>query len=206
VKIVIFFVFLIATLLFTAAVQADAPPELRLRNLQGEAQSLSDYRGRIVVLNFWATWCQPCQKEIPLFVQLHTRYASQGVQFIAASIDDSETQNRVPDFVRRHGIPFQVWVGATPQDQFSFRLAKAIPATVILDRNGNSVFRIIGEAHRDVLLERLDWLLSERSNPAPSELILPAGVTPEHFRKHELGIEEKEEEEKAETGGSEVPS
>ncbi|MGI8785643.1 MAG: TlpA family protein disulfide reductase [Acidobacteriota bacterium] len=184
---------------------AGAQSSLQLKDLVGRPQSLADYRGQIVVLNFWATWCVPCRKEMPELVELQSVLGSRGVQFIGASLDDAETQGQIPAFVRRHKINFPVWIGASPQDQASFRLATSIPATVILDGSGNAVFRIIGVATREVLLERLQWLLSDRSLPAPAELVLPAGITPEHFKEHEAGLEDEHEEEEKEAG-SEVPS
>lgn len=63
--------------------------------------------------------------------------------------------------------------------------ATAIPATAILDRDGRRVFRIIGEVHEDAIRARLDWLLSDRTAAAPPELVIPPGVTPEHFAQHE---------------------
>jgi peroxiredoxin len=185
-----------------ALLRADvATPDLALQNVHGETERLADFRGRIVVLNFWATWCKPCQKELPILVASHASYAQRGVEFIAASLDDSETRKDVPDFVQRYRIPFRVWVGATPEQQAKLHLAKALPATAIVDRDGTVAFRIIGEARSEVLTERLEWLLSQREGLRPSELVLPPGITPEHFREHELGLEDKHEE-----AESEVPS
>jgi cytochrome c biogenesis protein CcmG/thiol:disulfide interchange protein DsbE len=196
--------FIVLYTLFCGTFAWAQTPDLALPALNGNIERLSDFQGRIVILNFWATWCAPCQKEMPTLVGVHAAYARRGVEIVAASVDDAETRGNVPGFVRRYRIPFHVWLEATEKQQASFRLATGLPATAIIDRDGQTRFRIIGEVTRDVLVERLEWLLSTRTTPAPSELVLPAGITPEHFREHELGLEDEHEEE--EQAGSEVPS
>jgi len=183
-------------------------PDLQLQNLQNQTQTFSDFRGKIVVLNFWATWCVPCRKEMPLFVETQKEYGPKGVQFVAASTDPSKDKKKVEQFAKKYNINFPIWTGATTQEQISFRLGNSLPATVILDTNGQPVFRIIGEAGRDTLIQRLDWLLSGRSAPAPEEIVLPPGITPEHWKEHELGLEEDEHEHESPelADASEVPS
>jgi thiol-disulfide isomerase/thioredoxin len=107
-------------------------PDLQLWNLQGQLEQLSDYRGRIVVLNFWATWCVPCRKEMPLFVELQKEFGSRGVQFIGVFVDTKETQTQVAEFVKKYHIDFPIWLGGTSDQQASFQLATGIPATVPL--------------------------------------------------------------------------
>lgn len=182
-------------------------PDLQLQNLQGKTEKLSDYHGKIVVLNFWATWCVPCRKEMPLFVELQKQYESRGVQFIAASVDAPESRNQIPEFVRKYKIHFPVWVGATSESQAAFRLGTGLPATIIIDQNGKGCFRIIGESKREMLVSRLEYLLSRDTSSPPSELVLPEGITPEHFKEaHEREDSGSDEGHKHITGGSEVPS
>ncbi len=184
------------------------PPDFQLQNLKKEPAKLSDYSGKITVLNFWATWCVPCRKEMPLFVELQNEYGPKGVQFIAASTDPARDRKKVEKFTQKYGLNFPVWTGARPEEQIAFHLGTSLPATVILDTNGQPVFRIIGEAQRDSLVLRLNWLLSDRKAPMPGEIVLPPGITPEHWKEHELGEEEDEHEHEqhAQTPGSEVPS
>lgn len=182
--------------------------DLELKDLQGNLQSLEDYKGKIVVLNFWATWCQPCRKEMPVFVKLQSEYEGRGVQFVAASTDDLDEKKAVENFAQKYKLNFPVWVGATLEQQAGFKLGTSLPATVILDQQGQGRFRIIGQAEESILRERLDWLLSDKSSPQPEELTLPPGLTPEHFKEHEAGEPEDEEEHQHEAlaFGSEVPS
>ncbi len=181
--------------------------DLSMKNLDGSGASLVDHRGKIVALNFWATWCIPCREEMPLFVQLQNKYASQGVQFIAASIDVSEDRPKVDSFVKEFRLNFPVWMDATIEQQASLGLGTAVPATAIFDREGNLRFRLIGKSDRKDLEKRIEFLISGQL-PEPDPLLLPAGITREHFEQHhaQAGGEEHHHEEEHVSGGSEVPS
>jgi thiol-disulfide isomerase/thioredoxin len=144
---------------------------LKLKDTGGHARSLIDHRGRIVVLNFWATWCKPCREEIPILVSLDSRYRERGVDFISASADDSSAQKNVAGFARRLKISFPVWVGATMEDIKRIGLGDAIPATVIIDRNGVVVGRILGPVSNADLQNRIEWLLGDRQTPAPAAVV-----------------------------------
>src|SRR5436190_304408 len=84
----------------------NAAADLRLRDLNGTERSLADYRGKIVVLNFWATWCIPCREEMPLLVSTYKRYEPKGVVLIGASADDESTQNQIAPFMQTLKITF----------------------------------------------------------------------------------------------------
>ena len=188
------------------------PPKLELQTLKKEPAKLSDYRGQIIVLNFWATWCIPCRKEMPLFVELQNEYGPKGVQFIAASTDPVKEKKKVEKFAKQYNINFPIWTGATADDQDGMELGTLLPATAVFDTNGKRIFRIIGEASREVLTPRLDYLLSNRMDSMPQELSLPPGMTEEHWEEHLLAMDEDEGEDEhgheqhAEEPGSEVPS
>jgi thiol-disulfide isomerase/thioredoxin len=172
---------------------------------------LDRHHGRILVLNFWATWCEPCRKEIPLLVRLQREYGPRGVQVVGASIDEPEDRELAERFVRDQRVNYPVWYGHTTDDMKPLGLATSIPATALFDRDGRRTFRIIGEVHDEVIRSRLEWMLGDRKAEAPAELVLPPGVTPEHFAQHEAGEEEDEEHDHhaevadAGEGGSAVP-
>ena len=202
-------VLILLELLLSAKGLADVTgwEDLGFENLRGEQESLQHYRGRVVVLNFWATWCGPCREEMPLFVRLRAEYESRGVEFIGASRDVPEDLEKVRDFVAAHGIEFPIWVNTTEEQQATFRLATALPATAILDTEGQLQFRIIGQVDNDALTARLDWLLSGQTTGAPADLLLPDGMSPEHFEKHMSGEDEHHHEEATPVeASSEVPS
>lgn len=192
--------------LFTLFATAALAEELRLKNLQGDTQGLNDYAGKIVVLNFWATWCVPCREEMPLFVQLQKQYAQSGVQFLAVSIDAPEDREKVEAFAKEFHLNFPVWVHATIEQQASFNLGTAVPATGIFDRDGKLRFRIIGQSTRKDLQKRIDFLISGQM-PEPDALVLPPGISKEHFEQHHAqGETEDHHDHEEESGGSEVPS
>ena len=134
----------LALCLVTAAILSATPPErptLSLSDVSGEPQDISSHLGRLVVLNFWATWCVPCREEMPMLDRLQERYHSRGVVFVGASADDATTRDRVQPFLAERGISFRIWTGATVADMGRLGLSTALPATAILDREGRVAFR-----------------------------------------------------------------
>lgn len=149
---------------------AAAAPDLTLTNLDGQAHSLAEHRGKIVVLNFWATWCLPCREELPMLGKLAPKYEKDAV-FLAASLDDVQTQPKIAHFLEKKKITLAVLTGATPEVLKELQLGEIIPATLILDRDGTPVFRIEGEASKKDISARVEWLLSERAGKQPKILI-----------------------------------
>ena len=151
---------------------AGAPKaDLTLKDASGAKVRLRDLRGKPVLLNFWATWCGPCNAEMPMLVEFERQFAARGVQFIAASLDDTKTKARIPEFLARHQVTFPVWYGATADDLDQLKLGEAVPATLFLDAEGNVMFRILGQARDEEIRERLEWLTGDRSSPAPQSLV-----------------------------------
>ena len=160
--------------LAAAALLSAAPsdrPALSLEGLDGTTRDIASHTGRIVVLNFWATWCLPCREEMPLLDDLQNRYGDQSVVFIGASTDDADTRGNIQPFLEEHGISFRVWTGATLEDMERFGLSTALPATAIVDRDGQVAFRLLGPLKREHLVLRLDYLLSGSQGPAPERLV-----------------------------------
>ena len=157
-------------------VAKDAPKaELNLKDSSGARVSLRDYRGKIVVLNFWATWCGPCNQEMPMIVELQREYASRGVVFIAASLDDAKTRNQIPAFVSKYQITFPVWYGATSDDLDRLGMGELVPDTAFLDQEGRIVSRVLGQMRKEELKERLEWLTGDRFARAPKALVKHLG-------------------------------
>ena len=145
--------------------------DLSLKSIEGQRVRLSDYRGKIVVLNFWATWCAPCTAEIPMLVQAEKDYKPSGVIFIAASVDDRKSKMNVPDFASRFHIGFPVWLNATMDDLSRLGMGTAVPATAFLDQEGHIISRVQGQMREEELRERLEWLLGDRTGPAPHRTV-----------------------------------
>lgn len=146
------------------------PPSLSLADMAGEPQEIASYVGKVVILNFWATWCVPCKQEMPMLDNLQARYEDQGVVIIGASADDSSTRDRIRPFLESHGISFPIWTGATARDMDRFGLGTALPATAIIDQDGQVAFRLLGPLHRRQLRQRLDYLLSGSQGRVPERL------------------------------------
>jgi thiol-disulfide isomerase/thioredoxin len=110
-------------------------PALALRDVRGRAVRLSDYKGKVVLLNFWATWCPPCRAEMPDLVRIQREYARQGLQVVGVTYPP-ETFNRVRRFVRRLGINYPIALG-TKATKSLFADTDTLPITVVIDRDGN---------------------------------------------------------------------
>jgi thiol-disulfide isomerase/thioredoxin len=154
------------------AVGADAPKaDLTLKDAAGQKVRLRDLRGKVVVLNFWATWCGPCKAEMPMLVDMEKQYAGHDVVFIGASLDDAKTKGKVPAFVSEYKIGFPVWYSATADDMDQLKMGEVVPATVFLDAEGHVVARIMGQARPEEVKERLDWLTGGKAGPAPQAVV-----------------------------------
>jgi peroxiredoxin len=121
------------TLRFTSEVTKVAPaPDFALTDINGQPLHLADYKGRVVLLNFWATWC-PCGSEIPKFVEWQKRYSPQGLQVIGIAMDD--TPKPVPAFVQQYQVNYPVAVGdAALADRYGGVLG--LPVNFIIGRDG----------------------------------------------------------------------
>jgi thiol-disulfide isomerase/thioredoxin len=147
------------------------PVDLQLKNTDGKKVRLSDYRGSVVLLNFWATWCLPCRAEMPILVKAHQEYGSRGVKFIGAALDDRQSRLKIPEFVREMNIAFPVWTGASTMDLDDLKLGQSVPATIFVNRDGRIVSRVLGEITAADLRERLEWLTGDQTGTRPQPLI-----------------------------------
>ena len=122
----------------------------------GEPQSLARYQGKVVVLNFWATWCGPCRQEMPGFERLNARWAGRGVQFVGIADDDPA---KVTRFALELGIRYPLWVGGAEVEEMARRLGdveRVLPYTVVLGPQGQVLRQKVGiytEADLDAALK-----------------------------------------------------
>lgn len=164
-----------ACLAFPAPALARRAPELKLKDMQGQAQKLSALRGHIVVLNFWATWCGPCQEELPRLSRMAQEWAGKNVEFIAVSIDERRDEAKIaPMLERLHVAPaadFEVWIGSNSDTLPGFGLGDIVPGTVVIDADGNIVARVMGEARDEDVQAAVNWLLGGKAGNAPPALV-----------------------------------
>lgn len=126
------------------AVRVDRVWAAELPDLSGHRQALSQWRGQVVVLNFWAPWCPPCRKEIPGFISLQQRYGGQGLQFLGVALDRPEP---VRAYVQAAGINYPILLGgmaAVMLGQAAGNPQGGLPYTLILDRRGQPVITLLG--------------------------------------------------------------
>ena len=136
-------------------------PAFSVHDLKGERHTLKQYRGRIVVLHFWASWCPYCRGEIPKLLQVYEHESSQGVTVLAVSVD--QDLSKLQAFVERAALPYIV----VPDAGASSSLASAygirgIPVTYLLDRDGRIAYRFFGSAD---LISAVQHLITQ--SPAP---------------------------------------
>jgi thiol-disulfide isomerase/thioredoxin len=139
--------------------------------MDGQKVRLRDYRGKIVVLNFWATWCGPCRDEMPMIGDAERAWKRKGVVFIEVSLDEKGTRGNIPGFMQRVHSDLPVWVGASPDDLQKLKLGDGVPDTAFVDEHGVIVSRVLGEIRRSELEERLTWLTGGRSGPRPEAVV-----------------------------------
>jgi thiol-disulfide isomerase/thioredoxin len=139
---------------------------LTLKDLAGIEQNLTNLRGRFVVLNFWATWCVPCKKEMPYLAAIQNDYAALGVQVVGATADEAADSAKVLRFVKETKMNFPVWLGLTNADMTRFGVGTVLPATVVISREGKIVWREIGIIKPAELRQQLDKLLGNTQEPS----------------------------------------
>lgn len=145
--------------------------ELALRDMFGVEQKLSSLRGRIVVLNFWATWCGPCVKEMPDLATIQNQYAAFGVQVVGASADTLAEVSTVRQFIKNASINFPIWLGATTSQMAEFGLGPALPATAIIGRDGKIVAIFPGVITQEEIKKHLDKLIAQANEQAKRDQI-----------------------------------
>jgi peroxiredoxin len=161
----------IATMLAATApavVGGASLPKLNVKDLNGQRENLRDYEGKakIIVLNFWATWCGPCQQEIPMLVKEQARYKDRGVQVIGVSLDKPGDEGKVKKFIAKYHIDFPIWVGGSGDDVSRWKLGPAVPATAFI-QDGKIVGRVMGEMRQPSFEHRIEWLLGNHEGEPP---------------------------------------
>ena len=132
-------------------------PDFSLPNIEGGLWQVREWRNKILVINFWASWCPPCRKEMPLFVQLQEQFADKDVLFVGIAIDDEQAAR---DFMDTYGIEFPVLLGADKAMALSRQLGnrfQALPYTVVADRGEIQLLQAgeVLESELRPLLEKL---------------------------------------------------
>ena len=161
---------LLALALVSTPLLAKHIPDPAFKTLDGQTRKISDLRGQIMVVNFWATWCGPCQEELPRLKQIAASYAGKPVSFVYISIDAPKDRAKIPNTLARLNVSFDSWVNADTDTLGRFGLGEIVPGTIVLDENGEPVARIMGEAREDDVRTPVVWLLGGKTGSAPAAL------------------------------------
>ena len=146
--------------LTTVPVQVNfSSPELTLTDIQGVTRSLADYRGQVVLVNLWATWCPPCKAEMPTLQAYHDKYADKGFTVIA--VNDGDPTPDVVQFVKDYQLTFPVWLDPTyiaTEDAFK---TLNLPSSFVIDREGIVRLSWVGEINSKMLEKYVTPIIKE---------------------------------------------
>lgn len=134
-------------------------PDLAFTTLDGRAGTTQGLRGKVVLVNFWATWCPYCRHEMPAMQAFYTDYQSRGFEMLAMSVDDDPA--KAANFMRENGYTFPALM-ATQEHTQAFGGVSRLPVSYIIDRNGRIVHKISGQVHYARMQSLIEPLLSPR--------------------------------------------
>jgi cytochrome c biogenesis protein CcmG/thiol:disulfide interchange protein DsbE len=149
----------------TAALNAKPAPDFTLEAVDGSRVSLSDFKGQVVLLNLWATWCPPCVRETPRLVRVYEKYREQGFVILGINTTYQDDRAKVEQFVRDHGVSYPVLLDVKSEfgEKYGSRL---LPTSYLVDRSGKVVMTKVGEVEEAQLEEQIEALL-KTENSAP---------------------------------------
>jgi len=140
-----------------SSLEAKEPvPNFTLSTIDGKDFHFSDYKGKPILINFFASWCLPCREEMPVLEKIVREYGPKGVVFLGIAVDD--TEEKMKDFIAKYGVTFPVGLDKTAAIQKSFGIY-GIPTTYFIDRNGMINYSHSGVVTEELLQHELDKLL-----------------------------------------------
>ncbi|PYT98800.1 MAG: hypothetical protein DMG38_14100 [Acidobacteria bacterium] len=139
-------------------------PEVALTDSEGTAVKLSAYKGRVVLLDFWATWCEGCKQEIPWFMEFQDKYNKTGLTVVGASLDDDGWKSVTP-YLREHKINYRIVMG-TFESAKPLGVDKGMPVTLLIDRTGKIADLHVGMVDKAAFEREIQNLLKEPANNA----------------------------------------
>jgi peroxiredoxin len=141
------------------SMKGQTAPDFTLESLDGKTIHLSDFRGKGVLLNFWATWCQPCKIEMPWFAELQKQYGPQGLQIVGIAMDDASPKE-IGEFAHDLGVNYPILVGKEAVGD-AYGGVQFLPATFYIGRDGKVVDKVFGLKGRGEIEENIKKALAE---------------------------------------------
>ncbi len=135
------------------------PAQVSFTDQDGRKLSLDDFKGKVVVLDYWATWCPPCRAEIPHFIEIQNEYKDKGVTVVGMSVDSTGPAD-VAKFVKDNGMNYPI-VMADEKTATAYGADQGIPFTLVIDKNGNVVARHLGITDKSVFEDEIKKALAE---------------------------------------------
>ena len=127
-------------------------------DLEGNKKTLGDYQGKVVLLNFWASWCSPCLMEIPGLNRVYERYQSRGFEILGLSLDSGYSLTKIKDLSTRHRIRYKV--GKAEAGMVNELNIMAIPVSYLFDKNGKMIQQFMGQPNHEALTKAIEAALS----------------------------------------------
>lgn len=146
------------------AMKGKSAPDFELKSLEGKTVKLSDFHGKAVLLNFWATYCGPCKVEMPWLVELQKEYGPEGLQIIGVAMDDA-SQEDIAKFAKDMGVNYPILVGKESVGD-SYGGIQFLPATFYISRDGKFIDRVFGLKGRGEIEDEVKRALSQGSERA----------------------------------------
>ena len=151
-------------------------PDFSLESLEGKTMRLSDFRGKAVLLNFWATWCGPCKIEMPWFVELQQKYGSQGLQVVGVAMDDASKED-IAKFAKQMGVNYPVLIGKEAVGD-SYGGIPALPETFFIGRDGKVVDKILGLRGKAEIEDAIKKALDTQPTATQARVPQPSAAAP----------------------------
>jgi peroxiredoxin len=140
--------------------QGKAAPDFSLPTTTGQTMKLSDFQGKAVLLNFWATWCEPCKVEMPWFVELQKKYGPQGLQVLGVAMDDASPKD-IAAFAEKMGVNYPILIGKEEVGT-QYGGIDYLPSTYYISRNGKVIDHAFGLVSRSEIEANIEKALTQQ--------------------------------------------
>ena len=147
-------------------------PDFALKDINGQTVHLSDYKGKVVILDFWATWCGPCRMEIPWFIELQRQDKDRGLEVLGVSMDDNGWADVKP-FLAEMKVNYRVVIGDDKTAE-TYGGVDSLPTTFLIDREGKIAIVHVGLANRKDIEDGVEQLLQSGTKAALNRSLVPA--------------------------------